>query len=109
MGLVRSPGVVIGPLTYLANRYRHWNAEDQRFFARSGEVRQREAGQKVGDIQAIVLFTTREVLNGEVSALDYVENPPGRIAEGPVRKGGPMEVAEIINLQGVRDEARKRR
>lgn len=56
-----------------------------------------------------MLFTTREVLNGEVSALDYVENPPGRIAEGPVRKGGLMEVAEIINLQGVRDEARKRR
>lgn len=78
MGLGLSPGVVIGPLTYLAHR-------------RSGEVRQREAGQKVGDIQAIILFTTREVLDGTVSALDYVKNPPSRIAGSPVEKGGPMK------------------
>ncbi len=46
MGLGRSPGTVIGPLTYLAHRYGRWNADDRRFFARSGEVRQRQAGQK---------------------------------------------------------------
>ena len=83
MGLGRSPGTVIGPLTYLAHRYNRWNADDQRFFARSGEVRQRQAGQKVGDVQALVLFTTPEVLSGEVRAFGYVDNPPGRIATAP--------------------------
>jgi hypothetical protein len=91
MGLGRSPGTVTGPLTYLAHRYQRWNADDQRFFARSGEVRQRAAGEKVGDVQAIVLFTTREVLNGDVSALDYVDNPPSRITEGPVQGREPMK------------------
>ncbi len=91
MGLGRSPGTVIGPLTYLAHRYRRWNDEDQRFFARSGEAQQREAGEKVGDVQAIVLFTTREVLEGEVLAFDYVDNPPGRIAKGPQKPYGPMK------------------
>jgi len=83
MGLGRSVGTVIGPLTYLAHRYNRWNADDQRFFARSGEVRQRQAGQKVGDVQALVLFTTPEVLSGEVRAFGYVDNPPGRIATAP--------------------------
>lgn len=91
MGLGRSPGTVIGPLTYLAHRYRRWSADDQRFFARSGESRQRVAGEKVGDVQAVVLFTTREVLKGEVSALEYVDNPPGRIAERPVQSPEPMK------------------
>jgi hypothetical protein len=50
MGLGRSVGTVIGPLTYLAHRYNRWNDEDQRFFARSGEVRQRQAGEKVGAV-----------------------------------------------------------
>ena len=91
MGLGRSPGTVIGPLTFLAHRYQRWNEEDQAFFARSGEVRQREAGEKVGDIQAIVLFTTREVLTGTVLTFDYVDNPPGRVAKGPRISGGPMK------------------
>ncbi|MCX7683500.1 MAG: hypothetical protein N2508_16280 [Anaerolineae bacterium] len=91
MGLGRSVGVVTGPLTYLAHRYQRWNADDQQFFARSGEVRQRQAGQKVGDVQALILFTTREVLKGEVAAFDYVDNPPGCTAEGPIKKGGPMK------------------
>ncbi len=91
MGLGRSPGTVIGPLTYLAHRYGRWNANDQRFFARSGEVKQQQAGEKVGDIQALVLFTTREVLSGEVPAFGYVDNPPGRIAKGPGKSGGPMK------------------
>jgi hypothetical protein len=91
MGLGRSAGTVIGPLTYLAHRYNRWNADDQRFFARSGEVRQRQAGQKVGDVEALVLFTTPEVLSGEVPAFDYVDNPPGKIAKGPQKSGGPMK------------------
>ncbi|GAB4532388.1 MAG: hypothetical protein Kow0063_12900 [Anaerolineae bacterium] len=91
MGLGCSPGTVIGPLSYLAHRYSHWNEDDQRFFARSGEARQREAGDKVGDVQALVLFTTRELLDGEVAAYSYVDNPPGRIAKGPQKPGGPMK------------------
>jgi len=91
MGLGLSPGAVTGPLTYLAHRYGRWNADDQRFFARSGEAWQREAGEKVGDIQGLVLFTTREVLSGEIRAYEYVDNPPGRIAKGPVRERGPMK------------------
>ncbi len=91
MGLGLSPGAVTGPLTYLAHRYQRWNADDQRFFARSGEVRQRQAGDKVGDVQALVLFTTREVLNGEVPALEYVYNSPGRVTAGPLQGRKPMK------------------
>lgn len=43
MGLGRSPGTVIGALTYLAQRYQRWNAED---------------------VRALVVFTAREVLCG---------------------------------------------
>ncbi|MBO9369197.1 MAG: hypothetical protein J7555_10715 [Chloroflexi bacterium] len=42
-GLGRSAGTVIGPLSYLAHRYNRWNEDDQRFFARSDEVRQRRS------------------------------------------------------------------
>ena len=91
MGLGLSPGTVIGPLTYLAHRYQRWSEDDQRFFARSGEAKQREAGEKVGDVQAIVLFTTREVLSGEVLASPYVDNPPGHITKRPQKPRGPMK------------------
>lgn len=91
MGLGRSPGVVIGPLTYLAHRYGQWNADDRLFFARSGEVVQRQRGEKVGDIQALVLFTTREVLSGEALAYEYVDNPSGRIAKEPRKPGRLMK------------------
>ncbi len=79
MGLGLSPGAVTGPLTYLAHRYQRWNEDDQRFFARSGEAKQRKAGEKVGDIQAIVLFTTHEVIRGESDGLPYkyADNKPG--------------------------------
>jgi len=102
MGLGRSPGTVIGPLTYLAHRYQRWNDEDQRFFARSGEVRQRAAGQKVGDLQALVLFTTQEIIqatrentgdkrkNTAILSYDYIDNPPGRKTSEPKRPPGPM-------------------
>lgn len=91
MGLGLSAGTVIGPITYLAHRYQRWNAEDQRFFARSGEARQREAGGKVGDIQALILLTTREVLDGTIPASEYVDNPPGRVTQRPKISGGPMK------------------
>lgn len=98
MGLGRSPGAITGPISYLAHRYQRWNADDQRFFARSGEVIQRQRGEKAGDVQALVLFTTREVLVGKDEAtgkpfitFDYIENPPRRITKGPKQPGGPMK------------------
>jgi hypothetical protein len=93
MGLGLSIGTVIGPLTYLAHRYKRWNDEDRRFFARSGGVRQRQAGGKVGDVEAIVLFTTREVLKGESEGLPYkyVENEPGKIPPGAENVRGRLE------------------
>ena len=54
-------------------------------------MKQREAGEKVGDIQALVLFTTREVIDGTVPAFEYVDNPPGRVTKGPKKRGGPMK------------------
>jgi len=100
MGLGRSPGTVIGPLTYLAHRYNRWNADDRRFFARSGEVRQRQVGEKVGDVQALVLFTTPEVLSGQVKAFSYVDNSPGGIVTGSEKSGELMKdsTARRLNI-----------
>lgn len=98
MGLGRSPGTVIGSLSYLAHRYQRWNEEDQTFFARSGEVGQRQQSEKVGDVQSLVLFTTHEVLMGwdegrkrPFTSYDYIDNPPGRITQGPEKSGEPMK------------------
>ncbi|WP_322801132.1 hypothetical protein [Thermoflexus sp.] len=91
MGLGRSPGTVIGPITYLAHRYRRWGPEDQGFFARSGEARHPAADERAGDIQALVLFTTREILDGTLPSFDYVDNPPGRVSTAPLQRGGPMK------------------
>jgi hypothetical protein len=84
MGLGRSPGTVTGPLSYLAHRYQRWNDEDASFFSTSGEWRQRERGDKVGDVQAIVLFTTPEVIHGKdqsgrtFQTFGYVKNQWGK-------------------------------
>jgi hypothetical protein len=93
MGLGRSPGAVIGPLSYLAHRYQRWTAEDQCFFSRSGETALRQQGAKVGDAQSLVFFTTKEVIRGMVHTYDYILNPPGRICEGPKETGRPMKEA----------------
>ncbi len=93
MGLGLSVGTVTGPISYLAHRYQRWNDDDRRFFARSGEATQHERGEKVGDIQALVLFTTREVLTGERDGLPYkyVDNPPGQIPPGAGEIRGRLE------------------
>jgi hypothetical protein len=100
MGLGRSPGTVIGPLSYLAHRYSRWNKDDQHFFARSGEVEQRKARHKVGDVQAIVFFSTPEVLLGKEAdtgkpfhCFRYIENPPGRVTVNPEGAEEPMKGA----------------
>lgn len=91
MGLGCSPGTVTGPLSYLARRYQRWNEDDAQFFARSGEREHRRRGEKVGDVQALVLFTTREVLTSELPAYGYTDNPAGRITTEPQKEGGPMK------------------
>ncbi len=99
MGLGRSPGAVTGPLSYLAARYQRWNPDDQQFFSRSGEAGQRMSGQKRGDVQAIVLFTTREVISAKDEngkpflSFKYIENPAGRNASGPEHSEEPMRNA----------------
>lgn len=98
MGLGLSPGAVTGSLSYLASLYQRWNDDDKNFFSRSGEVKQRKQGDKVGDVQSIILFTTREVIKGKDEAtgknfhsFNYIENPAGRIAEAPIHQGGLMK------------------
>lgn len=97
MGLGRSIGAITGPVSYLAHRYQRWNQDDQRFFSGSGEVRQKQAGEKVGDIQALILFTTKEVLTGydeknsrAFTSFDYIDNRVGKIDNQPPQKGQPM-------------------
>lgn len=77
MGLGNSPGAVTTPLSYLAHRYKRWNSDDEKFFDLSGEARQRAESKKAGDIQALVIFTTSEVLGGKLVSRPYIENKPG--------------------------------
>ena len=77
MSLGRSPGTVIGPLSHLADRWQRWDGSDREFFARSGEREHREDGKKVGNVQGLVLFTTPEVIRGEVRVREYLDNPSG--------------------------------
>lgn len=98
MGLGRSIGAITGPVSYLTYRYQRWNHSDQQFFSGSGEVRQKQAGEKVGDIQALVFFTTNEVLTGydvknsrPFLSFDYIDNRPGKIDNKQAEKGKPMK------------------
>lgn len=77
MGLGTSPGAVTAPLSYLAHRYQRWEKEDQDFFVRSGEAKHRAENKKSGDVQALVLFTTTEVLEGQLFASPFIQNQPG--------------------------------
>ncbi len=97
MGLGRSPGAVIGPISYLAHRYRRWSAEDREFFERSGEAEQRKRGERVGDIQAMVLFSSPEVIDGYDAVTGrpfvcypYIDNRAGTCT-GDRKEGAPMK------------------
>ncbi len=85
MGVGLSPGVVLGPVSYIAMRQARWkkdvpnNIEDKKFFERSGEIAHREGkGKKeeetVGDIQAIVLITSKEVIYDREKVHEYIDN-----------------------------------
>jgi len=88
MGLGRSVGPVTAAVSYLAARYRRYDATDAEFFALSGE---REQAGKRGDAQALVLFTTPEVRQAQKDGLclDYVCNPLGPKV-GPSHSNDPM-------------------
>lgn len=83
MGLGLSPGAVTGSISYLAHRYQRGNPEDLEFFSRSGEAEQNP--DEKGDIQGIVIFTTKEVLEGSDTQdeLYYVDNRIGTLAKRP--------------------------
>ena len=91
MGLGLSAGAVVGPVSYLAHRLMRWNEGDRAFFARSGERAQRRQGGRVGAVQALVLFTTAEVIAGAPGAHagELVDNAPGS-RSGARSRGGPM-------------------
>lgn len=92
MGLGLSPGAVTGPISYLAHRYKRANTDDREFFSRSGEAEQNP--DEKGDIQGIVIFTTKEVLEGSdtIDGLYYVENRSGTVARKPhTRLNLPMK------------------
>ena len=91
MGLGLSAGAVVGPVSYLSHRFTRWNEGDRACFARSGERAQRQQGDHVGAVQALVLFTTAEVIEGTrgVHAWEFVDNPPGT-PSGARGRGGPM-------------------
>jgi hypothetical protein len=90
MGLGRSAGAVTSALSFLAHRYERWNESDREFFSRSGEVEQRESGKKVGGVQSLVLFTTREVISGKLEAFSYLDNKGGQ-PQGQLQPPAEME------------------
>ncbi|KAF3890570.1 MULTISPECIES: hypothetical protein [Nostocales] len=100
MGLGLSPGVVTGPISYLAKLYNNWEVEGKEFFARSGEEKQREKGDQVGGIQLLILFTTKEVINGEVDCKPYIKNPYGKIGGNPEKRTDTMKkILEPLLIQ----------
>lgn len=103
MGLGRSPGTITGAFSYLAHRYGRWNSSDREFFGRSGEVEQREKGEKVGDVQCLILFTTAEVMNGKLKAFSYIDNGAGQ----NTGDDQPEDTMEKVLTKLLREEWRK--
>jgi hypothetical protein len=97
MGLGLSPGAVTGPISYLAELYKdeNWEKEGKEFFARSGEAEQRQDGKKVGGIQLLVIFTTKEVIKGEEQC-EYRNNEPGHAAGNLIKNKKMQPVIEDI-------------
>jgi hypothetical protein len=80
---------VTAAISYLAARYEQWNDSDANFFATSGEFGQEG---KRGDVQALVLFTTPEVMHGRPDGLcaDYIENTAGQARGRIVQRNEAM-------------------
>lgn len=88
MGLGRSIGAVTASISYLGERFTRWNQADQKFFELSGEIDQL-AGQKPGDVEAIILFTTPEIRRSQVLCEEYILNRPGHM-NGQTQPGEPV-------------------
>jgi hypothetical protein len=108
MGLGLSPGAVTSPISYLAELYKdeNWETEGKDFFAHSGEEEHREENnqlgviKKVGGIQLLILFTTKEVINGEVDCEEYIKNPYGKIGGNYEKRTDAMKkVLEPLLIQ----------
>ncbi|QLE58527.1 hypothetical protein [Nostoc sp. TCL26-01] len=99
MGLGLSPGAVTGPISYLAEIYNNWEAEGKEFFASSGEEEQREKGASVGGIQLLILFTTKEVINGEVDCEEYINNPCGQRVGKHETQANMKKILEPLLMQ----------
>jgi hypothetical protein len=95
MGLGRSPGAVTAAVSYLADRYERWDETDAAFFAASGEFAQEG---KRGDVQALLLFTTNDVMKGKETALclDYLDNCPGQTRGKPCRGEAMTKVLKQV-------------
>ena len=91
MGLGLSAGTVTGPLSYLAHRYARYDDGGRAFFDGSGERMHREEGRRVGDVQALVLFSTREVMDGTIDGR-YCDNRYGSVGDGTQRSGTVADV-----------------
>jgi hypothetical protein len=89
MGLGRSPGAVTAAISYLADRYERWDEVDAAFFATSGEFGQEG---KRGDVQTLVLFSSREILEGQEEGFcsDYIDNTAGRTGGKLIYGGEPI-------------------
>lgn len=91
MGLGLSAGTVTGPLSYLARRYARDSEVDRAFFGGSGERVHRQEGRRVGDVQALVLFSTCEVIEGAMAGR-YLDNRYGSAGEGALRSAPVADV-----------------
>lgn len=108
MGLGLSAGAVSGPLSYLARRYARYDEADRAFFDGSGERLHREEGRRVGDVQALVIFSSPEVLDGAAQGR-YCDNRYGTPGDGTshvdavtavLRRGLPEVLAPLAPGRG---------
>jgi hypothetical protein len=95
MGLGLSAGAVTGPLSYIARRYQGDGEADRAFFAGSGEREHRDEGRRVGDVQALVLFSSPEVIADRMSGR-FVDNALGTPGDGSVQEGPVAQVLRRV-------------
>ena len=88
MGLGRSPGAITAPVAYINTRLNRNNATDLRFFVGSGG---RQHQDRPGMIEAVVFFTTPEILIGKFQAHDYIINQIGFESGKLVQDKPPMK------------------
>ena len=79
-GIGRSIGAITAPLSYLSARKATLNEDGfDPLFQFSGE--RIDANWTRGSVEALVLFTSKEIFNGDTSSLPYARNVPGKGAK----------------------------